>query len=204
MGGVCFVTDRRSCPLTCVEMTREVLGAGVKWVQLRDKEKDRLSFYRTALRLRELTRCYGASFIVNDHADIAAAVEADGIHLGQDDLPVGEARKVLGGERIIGVSTHSVEEALRAEDEGADYIGFGPVFETATKEAGAPRGTALLREVGSRVNIPVVAIGGVHAHSLPEVMGAGAGAVAVASGVLKGDISQNVETFLKGIKNGSR
>lgn len=202
LGGICFITDRNLCPLTCMEMTQAVLRAGIKWVQYRDKEKDRLAFYRTALGLREITRCYGASFVVNDHADIAAAVDADGIHLGQDDLPLKEARKLLGREKIIGISTHSVEEAIRAEEDGADYIGFGPVFETATKDAGTPRGTGMLEEVRGRVNIPVVAIGGIDAGSVSEVLSSGAGAVAVASAVLRGDLSQNAHLFLQGIRNG--
>lgn len=200
-GGICFITDRVLCPLTCLEMARLVLKAGVRWIQYRDKERDRLRLYRTALALRELTATYGACLIVNDFADIAAAVGADGVHLGQDDLPLKEARKILGKGRIIGISTHSLEEALLAEADGADYVGFGPVYATATKKAGRPRGVGRLREVGGKLRIPVVAIGGIERRRLPDVMGSGAKAVAVASSILgKGDISRNAESFLTGLQ----
>lgn len=202
LGGVCFITDRHSCPLTCVEMTQVVLRAGVCWVQYRDKERSRLAYYRTAFMLRELTRSFGASLIINDYADIAAAVDADGVHLGQDDFPLSEARKLLGQKKIIGISTHTLREALEAEAGGADYLGFGPVFETTTKKgAGPPKGTGMLEEVMSKVNIPVVAIGGIGIDTLPGVMASGAGAVAVASGVLMGDISQNMEQLLQSFRN---
>lgn len=196
-GGFCLVTDRRACGLTCVEMAGMALEAGVRWIQYRDKDRCRLSCFRTALRLRDLTARYGAFFIVNDFADIAASVEADGVHLGQDDLPVGEARKILGRGRVIGVSTHSLSEALRAEAEGADYIGFGPVFRTRTKaSAGAPRGVEMLTKVKTRVAVPVVAIGGIGGESLEEVFTCGADAVAAASSVLAGDIRLNASCLM--------
>jgi thiamine-phosphate pyrophosphorylase len=200
LGGLCFITDRSSCQLTCVEMTEMVLRAGAKWVQYRDKNRDRLGVYRTAMHLRELTRAHGAYFIVNDHADIAVAVDADGVHLGQNDFPLGEARKLLGEEKIIGISTHSLEEALDAEADGADYVGFGPIYSTKTKYAGSPRGAEMLRSVRGKVKIPVVAIGGIDVECLAEVMASGAGAVAVASSILDGaNIGTNVQRFIAGI-----
>jgi thiamine-phosphate pyrophosphorylase len=200
LGGLCFITDRSSCQLTCIEMTDMVLRAGARWVQYRDKDRDRLGVYRTAMHLRELTRAYGAYFIVNDHADIAVAVDADGVHLGQNDFPLGEARKLLGEEKIIGISTHSLEEALGAEADGADYIGFGPIYATKTKEAGPPHGAEVLRSVRGKVKIPVVAIGGIDVECLAEVMASGAGAVAVASSILNGeDIGMNVQRLITGI-----
>ena len=196
LGGICFITDRNSCDLDLVEMTREVLKAGVKWVQYRDKESDRYCLFETATELRKLTRKAGAFFIMNDHPDIAAAVGADGVHLGQDDMPMQEARKVMGSDSVIGISTHTIDQAVEAERDGADYIGFGPVFTTSTKDAGAPMGTDMLKRVRSRVNIPVVAIGGITAGELPEVVSAGAQAVAVASGLLEGEIRDNVRKFI--------
>ncbi len=196
LGGICFITDRNSCDLNWVEMTREVLRAGVKWVQYRDKESDRYSLFETATELRKITREAGAFFIMNDHPDIAVAVGADGVHLGQDDMPMQEARKVMGLDRVIGISTHTVDQAVEAEREGADYIGFGPVFSTSTKDAGQPMGTDMLKQVRSRVNIPVVAIGGITAGELPGVVSAGAQAVAVASGILKGRIQDNVRKYI--------
>lgn len=196
LGGICFITDRKSCDMDWLVMTSEVLRAGVKWVQYRDKESDRCCLFETAVELRELTRKSGAFFIMNDHPDIAAAVDADGVHLGQDDMPVAEARKVLGSEKVIGISTHSIAEAVEAERDGADYVGFGPVFSTGTKDAGKPIGTDMLARVRSEVNIPVVAIGGITAGELPRVVSAGAQAVAVASGILQGEIMDNVKRFI--------
>ncbi len=196
LGGICFITDRKSCDMDWLVMTSEVLRAGVKWVQYRDKESDRCCLFETAVELRELTRKSGAFFIMNDHPDIAAAVGADGVHLGQDDMPVAEARKVLGSEKVIGISTHSIAEAVEAERAGADYVGFGPVFSTGTKDAGKPIGTDMLARVRSEVNIPVVAIGGITAGELPRVVSAGAQAVAVASGILQGEVMDNVKRFI--------
>ncbi len=176
-------------------MVRAALDSGVRWVQYREKEKTRREIYREALKLRDITRQSGALFIVNDHTDIASAVDADGVHLGQDDLPLREARKIMG-ERIIGISTHSLSEAVGAAGGGADYIGFGPVFPTVTKDAGAPKGVEMLREIKRQVSIPVVAIGGISLENLPEVLASGADAVAVASAILVGDISRNVRAFM--------
>lgn len=112
------------------------------------------------------------------------AVDADGVHLGQDDLPVEEARKLMGGSRIIGVSTHSVEQARAAQSAGADYIGFGPIFTTTTKDAGPHQGIEGLREVRKAVTLPVIAIGGINTANLEKVLRAGADGVAVISAIL--------------------
>jgi thiamine-phosphate pyrophosphorylase len=200
LGGLCFITHGKITALTPEEMAMAALRAGAGWIQYREKEKTRREIYLKSLRLRELTREFGAAFIVNDHADIALAVGADGVHLGQDDLPLGEARGLMGN-RIIGISTHSLAEALEAERGGADYIGFGPVFLTATKDAGGPKGVDALKEIKKHVGVPVVAIGGITLESLPRVLDAGADAVAVASAILKGDVSENVRSFMKGVHN---
>lgn len=197
LGGLCFITDRTICRLTSKEMASIVLGSGVKFIQYREKDRTRKEIYNEALLLRKLTKEFNASFIVNDHADIALAVDADGVHLGQDDLPLKEARKILGTKKIIGISTHSIEQAVDAEQDGADYIGFGPVFHTSTKDAGDPKGCAMLKEVKQLIRIPVIAIGGINLGNLQQVLDAGADAVAVASGILKGDISKNTSDFLK-------
>lgn len=194
-GGICLITDKDSCPLTVREMAYLALKSGIKWIQYRDKGSDRIAAYRNALVLRELTRDFGACLIINDHADIAAAVEADGVHLGQEDLPLREARKIMGHEKIVGISTHSIEEATEAEFEGADYIGFGPVFATRTKDAGRPRGIGELTKINSSVRIPVVAIGGVDLDNCLSIFESGASAVAAASSVLSGDIGHNAACF---------
>lgn len=159
--------------------------------------------YSEALELRALTAEYGAAFIVNDFVDLAMAVSADGVHLGQDDFPLEEARKLVGGGSIIGISTHSVAEALIAQKGGADYIGFGPVYYTATKDAGLPRGLGMLKEVSGKVGLRVVAIGGITAGSLRDVFGAGASAVAVASAIMNGDIKNNAKVFMGALEGDS-
>lgn len=178
-------------------MVSIVLRAGVKWIQYREKNNPRRDIYKEAVILRRLAEEFNATFIVNDHADIALAVNADGVHLGQEDLPVKEARKILGKEKIIGISTHSIEQAVDAEAGGADYIGFGPIFHTKTKDAGEPKGIAALREIKRHVKIPVVAIGGINTENLESVLDSGADAVAAASAILSGDISDNIAIFLK-------
>lgn len=195
LGGFCLVTDRGISGLTPEDMALAALKAGVKWIQYRDKGRSRRELYREALKLRAITRDFGAAFIVNDHADIALAVDAEGVHLGQDDLPLKEARKLVG-KKIIGISAHSLSEAGEAFSGGADYIGFGPVFYTATKDAGMPRGLEMLKDIKRKTGIPAVAIGGISEENLPAVFEAGADAVAMVSAVLKGDISGNAERIL--------
>jgi thiamine-phosphate pyrophosphorylase len=200
LGGLCFITDRKACKLLCEEMTLKVLRAGLKWVQYRDKEKSRREIYEEAIRLRKLTKDFNAVLIVNDYADIALAVDADGVHLGQDDLPIRETRKIMGSNKIIGISTHSLEQAKEAEKDGADYIGFGPVFHTVTKDVGSPKGTDMLQEIKRHVQIPVIAIGGINLENIKLVLDTGVDAVAVASAILSGDIIENTTRFMDIIK----
>lgn len=177
------------------------IDAGVRFFQYRNKSGPRRSIYETSLRLVRLTRSAGALFVVNDHADIAAAIEADGVHLGQDDLPIEYARKLLGKNKLIGVSTHSPDQAEAAERGGADYIGFGPLFPTSTKDAGPSQGTRNLSVVKQTVLIPVIAIGGINRTNAQDVMRAGADGVAVISAVLSApDIKQAAEEMLKIIR----
>ncbi len=136
------------------------------------------------MRLARLLRSAGAVFILNDHADIAVAVDADGVHLGQDDLPIEYARKLLGPKKLIGISTHSQEQARAAQMSGADYIGFGPVFPTLTKDAGPVQGIEKLRTVCQRVTISVLAIGGISRKNVNAVLRSGADGVAVVSEIL--------------------
>ena len=198
LGGLCFITDRSICNLSCEEMSLAVLKTGVKCVQYREKDKTRKEMHEDALRLRGLTKEHQAIFIVNDFADIAFSVDADGVHLGQDDLPLKEARSIMGKKKIIGISTHNVEQAIAAEAEGADYIGFGPVFYTSTKEdAGSPKGTDVLREIKKQVHIPVVAIGGINLENLRSVLDTGIDAVAVSSAILRGNIEAHAKNFME-------
>ncbi len=200
-GGLCFITDRSVCKSSYEDMVRLLLEAGVTWVQYRDKEGSRRDIYRNALNLRIITREYKAVLIVNDHTDIAFATDADGVHLGQDDLPIQKAREILGKNRLVGLSTHTVEQAISAQASGADYIGFGPIFHTATKDAGSPRGIPILHQLRRQVRIPIVAIGGITFENIRPVLETGVDAVAVASAILKGDIRENAGRFLDIIRS---
>ncbi|RME64452.1 MAG: thiamine phosphate synthase [Nitrospirae bacterium] len=204
LGGVCFITDRNLWP-EVMDSVKRVLDGGIRWVQLREKSLTRREVFYLGEKLRKLTWQYNAILIINDYPDIAIATDADGVHLGQDDLPIEEARKVLGN-RIIGISTHTIEEALDAQARGADYIGFGPVYGTTTKpDALTPRGLQALKTVSEAVSIPVVAIGGIKLENLKEVLDAGASAVAVASGILSSeDPKRQAEEFVKIIKEAQR
>jgi thiamine-phosphate pyrophosphorylase len=203
LGGLCFITDRKVSGLSYVDMTRKVLRNGVQWVQFRDKETSRREIYQNSIRLRRLTKDYDSIFIIDDFPDIAMCTGADGVHLGQDDLPLKEARKIMGRGKIIGISTHSLEQASEAERDGADYIGFGPVFATLTKDAGRPKGIAMLRKIRKRVNIPVVAIGGISLENISSVLQTGVDAVAVASAILRGDIEKNTKRFMDHLRDKS-
>lgn len=198
-GGICFITDTAQHALPLEEIVTKVLRAGVTCIQYREKKLTRREIYRHAVSLRQLTRSSGAVLIVNDHADIALAVDADGVHLGQDDLPVQEARKIMG-KKIIGISTHDLPQAIAAERGGADYVGFGPVFPTQTKDAGLPKGVDNIRIIKENVSIPVVAIGGIGPDTMAPVFAAGADAVAVASAICRGDISAHAELFVRFLK----
>lgn len=160
---------------------REALAAGVKFFQYRNKSGTRKGAYETALLLSRMARNAAAHFIVNDHADIAAAVDADGVHLGQDDLPIEYARKLLGRDKLIGISTHRLEQARAAEAAGADYIGFGPIFKSSTKDAGPTQGIENLIIIKNAVAIPVIAIGGINQANMEFVARAGADGIAVIS-----------------------
>jgi thiamine-phosphate diphosphorylase len=162
-----------------------MIAAGIRFFQYRSKHSSRRAIYETSLELAATARASGALFILNDHADIAVASGAHGVHLGQDDLPIEEARRITGREMFIGISTHSRDQAQKAQCAGADYIGFGPVFRTATKEAGKARGIDAITSIKQSVSIPVIAIGGIDKGNVPAVLEAGADGIAVISAILK-------------------
>jgi thiamine-phosphate pyrophosphorylase len=174
------------------------LRAGVRAVQLREKELPVRELLKMAYNMRELTRKYGARLFINDRVDIALCAEADGVHLGQSGIPVSAVRNMVKEEFIIGASTHSMEEATTAEREGADFITFGPLFETPSKRAyGAPLGVEALREVRERVSIPLFGIGGIKHGNVREVLQSGAFGVALISGILgEADIKSAAEGYL--------
>jgi len=173
-------------------------SGGVTFFQYRNKNGTRCEIYETALRLARVVRTSGALFILNDHADIAAAVGADGVHLGQDDLPIAAARIILGPKALVGISTHSLEQARAAQAAGADYIGFGPVYPTRTKDAGAVQGLENLAAVAAAVSIPVIAIGGITRDTIGDVMRAGAsGAAVIGALCTAGDIPSTAAELIR-------
>ena len=165
-----------------------ILG-GADVLQLRDKEASSGRLYRVALQLRVLTRDAKVPFIVNDRLDIALAVDADGLHVGQADLPASVVRELLGPGRILGVSVDTVEEARLAEKDGADYLGVGPVFEArGTKpDAGEPLGVDRIARIRRHCRLPIVAIGGINAENARKVREAGADAAAVITAIVAAD-----------------
>ncbi|HEY7676646.1 MAG TPA: thiamine phosphate synthase [Candidatus Methylomirabilis sp.] len=183
---LCAITDVAGRPgLTHAAAGAAALAGGAPCVQLRAKALAAGVLLREARALRAAARASGALFIVNDRLDVALAADADGVHLGQDDLPAARARRLLPPGGVLGISTHTLEQARRAADAGADYIGAGPVFATATKETGyAPLGLAGLAAIAAAVPVPVVAIGGIGPAEAPQVIRAGAMAAAVISALM--------------------
>ena len=168
---------------TLCQQVEAALQGGVTCVQLREKHLDRDAFLAEAKQICALCRRYGVPFIVNDDLDVALACGADGIHVGQDDMPAAEVRRRAGRRLIVGVSAHTPEEARLAEAAGADYLGAGAVFGSATKTDASLLTPAGLQAVCAAVHIPVVAIGGVHARNILQLQGSGAAGAAVVSGI---------------------
>lgn len=194
-GGICFIAGPNP-RLTITEQAEFALKAGIKWVQMRDKYSARRNIYLKALQIREIADKCHARLTINDYADIALLVQADGVHLGQEDLPLSDAKKIMNG-KMIGISTHSIEQARAAQEGGADYIGFGPIFETATKDAGEPKGIKALESIRKEINIPIVAIGGIQAENARDLFNAGASAIAVSGAITRGDFASNAKKFLE-------
>lgn len=160
------------------------LQNGVSLLQLREKNASSREFYQLALTMKEMTSRYRVPLLINDRLDIALAVDADGLHVGQEDLPVAVARRLLGAEKILGATAATVADALAAEKDGADYIGSGAVFPTSTKLGKKVLPLSVLRSIKQSVRIPVVAIGGINETNLPAVKEAGVDGVAVVSAIM--------------------
>jgi thiamine-phosphate diphosphorylase len=166
---------------------RQLLTGGAAIVQLRVKTMTPRDFLELARFARAETRVYRCKLIINDRVDVALACDADGVHLGQDDLPLAAGRK-LAGQKIVGISTHDIEQAQEAERNGADYIGFGPMFSTTTKNTGyAARGVEMLGKIRAAVKLPIVAIGGINEQNVTQVWQAGADSAAIISDLLGAD-----------------
>ncbi|MEK6775818.1 MAG: thiamine phosphate synthase [bacterium] len=181
-----LITDRKQVRnQDLLSALDEALEGGVRAVQLREKDLSDRELFELGRALRTLTRNHGARLFINDRADLAVAVEADGVHLTQTSYSAREARKIVGSDRLIGVSTHSLEQVRKAEDDGADFVTLGPIFATPSKmEYGHPLGLPLLEKTVRQVNVPVFAIGGIKKQNALSVLDAGAHGIALISGIL--------------------
>lgn len=178
------VTDRRWLNgESLYNQVEKALKGGVTFIQLREKQLEEEQFLEEALEIGKLCRSYGVPFVINDNASVAAKSDADGVHVGQDDMDIGSVRALLGPDKIIGVSVHTVEEALAAEAGGADYLGTGSAFSTGTKKDARLLPDGMLREICSAVKIPVIAIGGIEKDNVQKLRGNGLSGIAVISAV---------------------
>lgn len=179
-----ITTEAPDLNRTHIDVAREAIAGGATVIQFREKEKTIREAAQVALKLRRMTWEAGVPLIVNDRVDVALAVQADGIHLGQEDMPFAEAKKIVPERMVIGVSAWNLSEALKAEHDGADYVGVGPIFKTRSKEgAREPIGVYGLGNVTSMVSIPIVAIGGIDLGNVSDVLEEGVAGVAVISAV---------------------
>ena len=168
---------------TLIEQVREALEGGISFLQLREKKLSEEDFLKEAVEIKKLADQYKVPFVINDNIEIARKVNADGVHVGQDDMPVEEVRKLLGENKIIGVSAHNVEEAMKAEEGGADYLGVGAVCATSTKSEATVVTMEEMSKICQSVSIPVVAIGGINKDTIMKLKGTGVDGVAVVSGI---------------------
>jgi len=170
-----------------LEVLRQIAEAGVRIVQLREKNKTKVEIYRLALEYRRITAQFNMLLILNDHLDIALTVDADGVHLGQDDLPLEPAKK-LGSNLIIGNSTHNLEEAFAAQAAGADYINIGPIYPTGTKAVACGAiGLETMKKIAAEVNMPFTVMGGIKARHIPELLACGARKIAMVTEITQAE-----------------
>ncbi len=183
-----LVTDRSLMSAkTLEEAVERAVDGGCTIVQLREKELNSREFFNTAVSLKKLLERRGVPLIINDRVDIALAANADGVHLGQNDLPLAQARRLLGRERIIGVTAPTLSLAIEAESGGADYIGVGAIFGTTTKSNAKKNSIENLGEIAHTVKIPVIAIGGINSTNISLLAGSGISGAAVVSGIIAKD-----------------
>lgn len=182
-----LVTDKSDDVEKFLKTIEEAIKGGVSVVQIREKTADTLDFYNLALKVKDITEKYGVPLIINDRVDVALAIDADGVHVGQSDMPCDVTRELVGPNKIVGVSAATIEEAKKAESDGADYIGTGAVFPTATKDD-APKITKKdLKEIVESINIPVVAIGGITLSNAHELNDTGIAGLSVVSAIMSSE-----------------
>lgn len=196
------IADRNMCGDRDIEdVVCEALDGGAQMIQYRDKESDDEQFLQTTWSLKAVCRERNVPLIVNDRVGIAVKTDVDGVHLGQEDLPVVEARDMLGCDKIIGKSARSVLQAKEAEAEGADYVGLGPIFQTFSKEIDKPIGVDVIRRAEESLNIPFFAIGGVNLDNLDQIVRVGGKRIAVISAlVLSDDVRSSAAGLLERLR----
>ncbi len=182
-----LVTDKSDDVEKFLKTIEEAIQGGVSVVQIREKTADTLDFYNLALKVKEITTRYNVPLIINDRVDVALAIDADGVHVGQSDMPCDVTRKLVGDDKIVGVSAATIEEAQKAERDGADYIGTGAVFPTSTKDDAPSITKKELKEVVDSIDIPVVAIGGITLDNASELTDTGIAGLSVVSAIMSSD-----------------
>lgn len=182
-----LVTDKSDDVEKFLKTIEEGIKGGVSVVQIREKTADTLDFYNLALKVKKITAEYDVPLIINDRVDVALAVNADGVHVGQSDMPCDVTRALVGPDKIVGVSAATIEEAKKAESDGADYIGSGAVFPTATKDDAPKITKEELKEIVDSIDIPVVAIGGINLNNAHELNDTGIAGLSVVSAIMSSD-----------------
>lgn len=196
-----LVTDNNDNEEKFLKTIEEAILGGVTVVQIREKTADTLDFYNLALKVKEITTKYNVDLIINDRVDVALAIDADGVHVGQSDMPCDITRKLIGKDKILGVSAATIEEAKRAEKDGADYIGTGAVFPTATKDDAPSITKQDLIDIVNSINIPVVAIGGITLKNASELTDTGIAGLSVVSAIMDADNPKKASEELLNIFN---
>lgn len=197
-----LVTDKRNkTDEEFLEIIEEAIKGGTTVVQIREKEGETLDFYNLALKVKEITSKYNVPLIVNDRIDVALAIKSEGVHIGQTDMPADVVRSLIGDEMILGVSASTVKEARKAEKDGADYIGTGAVFPTATKDDAPSITKDDLKEVTGSINIPTVAIGGITLENASELAGTGIAGISVVSAIMNSEDPKTASENLLKIYN---
>ena len=186
---------------TLYEQVEQALEGGATFVQLREKELDEEHFLEEAREIKELCRKYNVPFVINDNVDIALAMDADGVHVGQSDMEAGDVRAKLGPDKIIGVSAQTVEQALLAQSRGADYLGVGAVFPTGSKADASEVSHETLRKICEAVDIPVIAIGGIGKGNVKELSGSGICGIAVISAIF---VQKDIKAATEELKDAVR
>ena len=182
-----LVTDNSDDIGKFLKTIEEGIKGGVSVVQIRENTADTLDFYNLALKVKEITTKYHVPLIINDRVDVALAIDADGVHVGQSDMPCDVTRNLIGKDKILGVSAHTIEEAKKAEKDGADYLGCGAVFPTPTKDDANRVTKEELKEIASSVNIPTVAIGGISVDNAHELKNTGIAGFSVVSAIMSSE-----------------